>query len=200
MNYQFAPSPTFGISEHPFVTWENGFSAEELDRIVAYGDAQDKQKATVGGATPDANISDTRESSVAWLFYNDETAWFYDRMAWIARQLNGQFYKFDLHGFCEAMQFTVYAGAMEGHYTWHTDAGMSNGFPPRKLSLVLQLSPPEDYGGGDLQVYSSKEPSTITKQRGLVAAFPSYVLHRVTPVTAGVRKTLVVWTCGPAFK
>lgn len=200
MNYQFAPSPTFGVSEHPFVTWNDAFTDEELDRIVAYGDAQAKQKGTIGGSDPASDFSQIRESTVAWLPLNQDTGWFYDRMAWIARQLNGQFYKFDLHGFCEDMQFTIYTGEMEGHYTWHVDAGASNGFPPRKFSLVLQLSKPEDYEGGDLQVFTSKEPTTVDKKRGLVAAFPSYVLHRVTPVTSGVRKTLVVWTCGPAFK
>jgi predicted 2-oxoglutarate/Fe(II)-dependent dioxygenase YbiX len=46
----------------------------------------------------------------------------------------------------------------------------------------------------------SSEPTKITKQKGLVAAFPSYVLHRVTPVTRGVRKTIVVWLTGPRFK
>lgn len=198
--YQFAPSPTFGVSEHPYVTWENGFTEEELDRIIKAGEAQTLQKAVIGGRDSNSDYSELRESSVAWLPYSQENSWLFDRMAWIARQLNGQFYKFDLYGFCEDMQFTVYRGELEGHYTWHVDAGTNNGMPPRKFSLVLQLSNPEDFEGGDLQVFTSSEPATITKKRGLIAAFPSYVLHRVTPVTSGVRKTLVIWTCGPAFK
>lgn len=201
MIYNFAPSPTFGVSEHPFVTWESGFTDEELDKIVAYGDEQTKHKAIVGGRSADDDIKAIRESTVAWLPYQQGTDWFYDRMAWVARQLNGQFYKFDLHGFCEDMQFTVYEGSKDGHYTWHVDAGpQGNGSPPRKFSLVLQLSSPEDYEGGELQVLTSAEPVTVEKKRGLIAAFPGYVLHRVTPVTSGIRKTLVVWASGPAFK
>ncbi len=198
--YTFAPMPTFGVSEHPFVTWENAFTDEEMDRIVALGDALTLTQAVVGAANGGEYIKDVRESKVAWLSFNQDAGWIFDRMAWIARQLNGQFYKFELAGFCEDIQFTTYDGESEGHYTWHTDAGASNGAPPRKFSMVLQLSAPEQYEGGELQVFTSSEPTTVTKKRGLIAGFPSYTLHRVTPVTSGVRKTLVVWACGPAFK
>lgn len=200
MIYNFSPSPTFGISEHSFVTWENGFTNEELDRIIFYGDSQSKYKATVGSGDKTSVITEIRESTISWISYNNETSWFYDRMAWITRQLNGKFYKFDLHGFCEDMQYTVYSGENNEHYTWHIDAGTQSDFPPRKFSLVVQLNDPNDYEGGELQIFTSGEPISVLKQRGLVAAFPSYVLHRVTPVTSGVRKTLVVWSCGPAFK
>lgn len=201
MMYTFAPSPSFGVSEHPFTTWENSFSTEELDKIVALGDSQALSKASIGGKNIDEDYKEIRESKVSWISYNQDTSWLFDRMAHIARSLNGQFYKFDLHGFCEDAQFTVYDSDAEGHYTWHVDAGpQDNGMPPRKLSLVLQLSDPADYEGGELQVFTSAEPATVKKERGLVAAFPGYVLHRVTPITSGVRKTLVVWTAGPAFK
>jgi PKHD-type hydroxylase len=68
------------------------------------------------------------------------------------------------------------------------------------LSLVLQLSDPAQYEGGNLQVMTGSEPQTVRKQRGLVAAFPSYVLHQVTPVTQGTRQSLVAWVSGPQFK
>ena len=66
--------------------------------------------------------------------------------------------------------------------------------------MVLQLSDPLEYVGGDLQIFTSPEPTSVDKEKGLIAAFPSYVLHKVTPVTQGTRKTLVVWVCGPSFK
>lgn len=200
-NYLFAPAPTFGISEHPFVTWENAFSEEDLVKIIAYGDQQTLSKATVGGAKEEDDIAEIRKSKVAWIGLNPETQWIYDRLAYIARQLNGQFYKFDLYGFSEDIQYTTYNSDDSGHYTWHLDAGISdNGSPPRKLSLVLQLTDPTEYEGGDLELFSSANPTQVVKQRGLVAAFPSYMLHRVSPVTKGTRKTLVVWVCGPSFK
>jgi PKHD-type hydroxylase len=62
------------------------------------------------------------------------------------------------------------------------------------------LSDPEEYQGGQLEVYTGVAPQEIKKEKGLISLFPSYVLHRVTPITSGIRKTLVVWICGPSFR
>lgn len=197
--YQFPPAPTFDVSEHRFVTWQGGFSSEELDRIVKYAENLRLSEATVGA---DNNIasSDVRVSKTAWLKCDPNTNWIYDRLAYICQQLNGQFYKFDLWGFVEDMQYTVYHGDEEGHYTWHTDSGPGPNRPPRKFSMVLQLSDPSDYIGGELELLAGPEPIEVIKEKGMVAAFPSYTLHRVKPVTEGTRRTLVIWVSGPAFK
>jgi PKHD-type hydroxylase len=71
---------------------------------------------------------------------------------------------------------------------------------PRKLSMVLQLSHPSEYEGGDLELMTGNVPHICKKEKGLLYAFPSYILHRVTPITNGTRRTLVVWTSGPRFK
>ena len=71
---------------------------------------------------------------------------------------------------------------------------------PRKRSLVLQLSDPSDYEGGDLEFFVSAEPTPVERKKGLIVAFPSFVLHHVTPVTSGTRRTLVVWLSGPKFR
>jgi PKHD-type hydroxylase len=99
------------------------------------------------------------------------------------------------------MQYTVYESDTQGHYTWHQDTGVNlTDLAPRKLSMVLQLSDPSEYEGGNLQVMTEISPQTVKKQRGLVAVFPSYVLHQVTPVTQGTRQSLVAWISGPQFK
>lgn len=197
-NYQFTPSPTFGVTEHPFTTFQNSFSNAELDRIIEIGDSIPLADATIGidGGT-DANI---RRSKISWIPQNDQTIWIYDKLAWAMRQLNGQFYKFDMWGFSEDLQYTTYLEEDEGHYSWHQDLGVSGGSGPRKLSLVLQLTDPKDYEGGDLEIFTGTNPTPVLKERGLIAVFPSYQLHRVRPVTRGTRKTIVVWACGPEFK
>lgn len=199
-NYIFAPAPTFGISEHPFVTWESGFNDDEIAKLIELCDKLEPSKGTIGGVDESQDISIIRESKVSWLGLNSDSQWIYDRMAYIGRSLNGKFYKFDLYGFNEDMQYTVYQGDESGHYTWHLDAGSTNDAAPRKLSMVLQLSDPDEYEGGDLELFSSANPTKVDKKKGLVAAFPSYMLHRVSPVTKGIRKTLVVWICGPSFR
>lgn len=198
--YQFVPSPTFGISEHPFVTWKNGFLEDEFNEVIKYLSTLKTEKATIGGKNKDDNFTNIRESQVAWVSHTQESNLIYDRMAYIGRQLNGEFYKFDLYGFCEDFQYTVYQGNDSGHYSWHQDWNSANGSSPRKLTLVMQLSDPSEYEGGELQIMTSDEVTVVEKEKGLICAFPSFMLHRVTPVTKGIRKSLVVWITGPSFK
>ena len=196
--YNFSPMPPTTREHETFVIWENGFTSDELDQIEAYCDALPQRKAVIGGRSEDEDFSDYRQSKVGWISLNPDTNWFYDKMAWIARQLNSMFYRFDLSGFVEDMQFTIYDGEGD-HYEWHIDAGPKNN-TPRKFSLVLQLTDPDQYDGGELQLQTAKDPISVRRERGLVAAFPSYALHRVTPVTRGIRKTIVVWVSGPPFR
>ena len=80
---------------------------------------------------------------------------------------------------------------------WHQDYGFAIS---RKLSITVQLTDPSEYEGGNLQILTADEPANITRKRGMIALFPSYVLHQVTPVTRGSRQSLVAWVSGPAFK
>lgn len=194
--YRFSPSPDLATREEVFATWDNGFDEAQLARIEKLGDSLAIADATL----EDAARVDTvlRKAKTGWIALSAESEWLYDRLAFIVRQLNGQFFDFDLAGFVEDFQYTIY-GAGQDHYTWHLDKGVSNA-APRKLSLVLQLSDPAAYDGGDLELMSSSEPKAMTRKRGFVVAFPSWVLHRVTPVTRGTRKTVVVWVAGPKFR
>lgn len=195
--YQFAPSPDLATNEQNFATWVNGFSDSEIFQIINIGENLILKEAGVGGENKE--INEIRKSKISWISLNQETGWLYDRLAYVARQLNGQFFEFDLFGFVEDMQYTVY-DSNSSHYTWHMDKGPLTGSPPRKLSLVLQLSDPEEYEGGNLELMTIADPIVTEKKKGLIYAFPSWVMHRVTPVTRGTRRTLVVWISGPKFR
>lgn len=197
-SYFFAPSPDLSTREQTFTTWENGFSDSQINDIIRIGDSLIPKHATIGGSQENDDISEIRKSKTSWIKLNDETSWLYDSLAYIVRQLNGQFYDFDLDGFVEDFQYTVYDGAGD-HYSWHIDKGPST-ISPRKLSIVLQLTDPSEYEGGDLEFFAAPKSSFAKKQKGLVYAFPSWMLHRVTPVTSGIRRSLVVWAAGPKFK
>jgi PKHD-type hydroxylase len=85
-----------------------------------------------------------------------------------------------------------------GFYDWHTDF---SGFRPlRKISISIQLARPEDYEGGDLELLFANQPESLEKTRGTFIAFPSFVLHRVTPVTRGTRWSLVAWILGTRWR
>lgn len=194
--YHLLPPPSIAIPVIPFATWTGGFTDEEINKIIDIGDRLALNNAVIG----DGQIQTTiRDSKTGWISLTPETTFLYEKLGYIARQLNGQFFDFDVWGFSEDLQYTIYDSS-NAHYTWHVDHGLDVCNSPRKLSLVLQLSDPSEYQGGDLEIFANSDPVKIDKQKGLVAAFPSYVLHRVTPVTRGIRKTIVVWLTGPRFK
>jgi PKHD-type hydroxylase len=71
---------------------------------------------------------------------------------------------------------------------------------PRKLSFSLVLSDNSEYDGGTFEVMYSKKPEQLQQKKGRLLVFPSYMLHRVNPVTRGTRKSLVFWVVGPKFR
>ena len=112
----------------------------------------------------------------------------------------------------ETCQYTEYSG--EQYYNWHQDCN-DNPYDnsdklARKLSCSILLNDPNEYDGGDLQfcwlddeesglkikpTISSMNKYNI-RQKGSIAIFPSFIHHRVTPVTRGTRKSLVIWFKG----
>lgn len=187
---------------HPtstFVLWANVFSPAELDLIESYGDRLTAETAILLSEVPEGVVhGQIRVTQTAWMLPDAESKWIYDRIQGVARALNDRVYQFALSGFSENLQYTVYHGAEGGHYDWHVDHGPLR--TRRKLSLSLQLSDPSGYEGCDLQFQAGNKIETAPRDRGTVIAFPSYVLHRVTPCTKGTRKAIVAWTTGPQFK
>lgn len=200
MIYSFPPieSP----HKAPFAWWEEFLSEDEISQIANAPEWNNLGKARVGTNLPGGAVnSSVRETDIAWYFRTNENNYIWDKLALTAMEANRRFFKFDLSGFYEAAQLGYYSADQRSHYTWHIDAGASDTKPPRKLSMVLQLSDPSEFEGGLLQVKaSSDEPVTLELKRGRAWFFPSYVLHRVTPVTRGTRKSLVLWVTGPEFK
>jgi PKHD-type hydroxylase len=107
-------------------------------------------------------------------------------------------WKFDVHSIVDSIQYTEYPHG-NGHYDWHIDIGPAS-INHRKISIVVQLSDPEEYEGGELEIWSGATPVTIPKKKGNIVIFPSFLMHRVTPVTKGLRKSLVLWVGGGSYK
>ena len=184
----------------PFAAWANAFSPEELDRIEVVGDRLAAEHATVATAVPEGVVrGNIRVTQTAWVPPDAETKWIYDRVQGVVRALNDRVYQFDLRGFSENLQYSIYHGSEGGHYDWHVDQGPQLKLQ-RKLSISLQLTDPSRYEGCDLEFQSGNATERAPRDRGTLIAFPSYVLHRVTPCTAGTRKAVVAWTTGPQFK
>ena len=106
-------------------------------------------------------------------------------------------WNFNIH-YLQTVQIGKYED--QGHYDWHIDTMKPGEFGmQRKLSAVLFLSNPEDYEGGVFELKSLKQPLGKLP-RGSIIVFPSYLSHRVTPVTKGTRYTATSWMMGPTFR
>ena len=183
----------------PYAAWENAFSPVEMDAIIAIGDGLKLEKASVTYTAGDVSTEDPiRITRTAWIPRGPETAWIYDRLERIIRTLNQQIYRFELSGFSDQLQYTVYDAGEGGHFDWHIDLVRHSSH--RKLSFSLQLSDPSDYEGCDLEMHGGAQPMPAPRTRGTLIAFPSYVMHRVTRIRSGTRKALVIWTAGPPFR
>lgn len=101
--------------------------------------------------------------------------------------------------FQEQTQIGRYKSTDGGYYDWHMDAGPPKDGSQRKLSISILLSDPSEFEGGILQ-FKGMEDQNVLNQQGSIIVFPSFIEHRVTPVTKGVRFTAVTWVNGPSFR
>lgn len=139
-----------------------------------------------------------RSSHINWIEKNDASYDIYKKLIRFVKDANKNMWNFRLNSFTEDLQYSEYSSETNGHYDWHLDIG-ENQSSTRKLSISIQLSDPEDYEGGELQFLTGRHIRIAPKSKGTMILFPSYMLHRITPVTKGVRKSLVYWVHGEPF-
>jgi PKHD-type hydroxylase len=183
-----------------YVERAQAFSAEEIKKIIQQGMALPSDDAIVNNGTSEVKYA-SRTCKTGWFYPNDETAWIFNRIVDIIKDINTQHFKFDLTQF-EPLQFTRYDSSRQEFYGRHMDCTMGSihKTATRKLSITIQLSDAIDYQGGDLLLYPGAHPRTAPKGLGQLVCFPSFIVHEVTPVTQGTRYSLVTWVHGPLFK
>lgn len=185
----------------PYVEWKNAFSEDEIKKIINLGENLPLNDA---GIVPDKDKTvvnlDFRRSKTSWIDPNNQSEWLFRKIAFLVREVNSDFYRFDIDGLYESLQYTIYNASDKGHYDWHTDIGVyGSDSVTRKISMSLLLTNPDEFEGGDLEIWGSRYV-VAPKEKGNPIFFPSYSLHKVSPITTGIRKSLVVWIGGPAFR
>ena len=128
-------------------------------------------------------------------------------MTSLLQEMNGMHYLYNLSSW-EPFQHTTYHGHNCGNFKSHLDETKIFNYTNmiRKLSFSIMLNDPSEYKGGDLKIWYGKMDSEgkpalkiDNLKAGTLVAFPSFLLHEVTPVTKGTRKSLVCWTLGPRW-
>jgi PKHD-type hydroxylase len=183
-------------------TVDNVVPKEMIDFLNRFAEASAGRAEKGGVVLSDAKharVADVRRSDVVWLGQEPAHRAVYDFVAGFVNQANSQVFRLDVQSFTEPFQIATYTAAARGFYGWHVDIGAGR-LSNRKLSIVIPLTDPRDYEGGAFEVFHDSEPTRIDMPLGRIVAFPSYLLHRVTPVTRGVRRTMSVWVSGPPFR
>lgn len=191
----------------PYEIHPKAFTPRQCDRLIALGTSLHADVASLesGDAEGIADRS-IRDSTTSWIAPDDDSWWAYDKLAKLVDRANRR-YGFELTGFGEDLQFTTY-DQPGSFYSWHQD-GLDGAVATRKLSVVIQLSDPADYSGGEVQFFEVVEDyddeqlaafTDLTRQRGTAIVFPAFEYHRVLPIRSGVRHSLVSWVSGPAFR
>lgn len=166
-----------------YFTIPNFLSEKECDSILNKCMSElTLSNGTVRGGQLDI---ESRKSSVAFL---NDLGFLNDRLRNIlvdSIKVKG----FEVSGI-QDFQFTEYTAG--GYYNWHRDSSIDNPiFSDRFYSTVIQLS--DKYTEGELQLSIDGEEITLKRGLGTLYMFPSYTLHRVTPIESGVRYSLVNW-------
>ena len=194
MTKNFNTSWMFELDEvNPYAYVHNFLNPKECNSIIEHG----KKYKLEPGLVNKQKKNKIRESTIKWLYPHDDIIWLYERLSRAIVDLNNRYFKFDISGLTEGLQFTTYKHP-DGRYGKHVDL-LFNG-TIRKLSISVQLTDPKKYTGGDLCLYTSEKPVSLPRSQGSLYIFPSYILHEVKPVTKGERQSLVAWVNGKAFK
>lgn len=176
--------------------FKEGFTSEELQKIEEMTFQLPFETAATG-QDDKSQISNYRKSKVKWCPQTEDWEWVYSKLHNMIVEANDTMWKFDLSSMNEQIQYTEYYEG-GGHYDWHMDCGIGIQ-NQRKISVTVQLSSPDEYDGGDLE-FNIGNHITAPRIQGAAVIFPSFYLHRVTPVTKGTRKSFVLWVGGEPYR
>ena len=173
--------------------WTSSLTSTQIHAITTAALTQSPQAATIF-ASNDAQPT-VRSCTIRWL----STQWIKDLVGTYVRQANDEAFEFAINHDCE-LQFIEYRAADDDHYDWHHDVDWNGQTAKdRKLSVTIQLSDSAAYEGGDFE-FEDIQTNADFRSSGTVLVFPSYLRHRIRPVTSGTRYALVAWFFGPRWR
>lgn len=194
----------------PFYVYQKAaFPAEFCDKVIELGEKLPRRTGdSLGHGAAARDDVKIRSTERGFFPRTPEYLWIYDHVLQFVNAANKQYWQFRI-GELELFQYGVYHPGQ--FYSWHVDQFSEPYKPPhpdagmtRKISITVQLDDGNDYEGGDFEMREISDYDKIQRvdgirARGSLIVFPSFVMHRVTPVTKGTRRSLVGWILGPPF-
>ncbi len=195
---QFTPQSNW----NSFYYWKNVLDDKMIKDLTDMVYANYKFEKGKTGTQELGNVTDsyrTNNRDIAYINPQPHSKWLYDLLFPLALEANEKAFHFDIDIVTDSIHYVIYPED-GGHLDWHMDVG-AHGVNKRKLAMTVQLSDSSDYEGGDFQIWMGGEDYlTVPREKGDVIVFPSFCMHRVTPITRGERRCLVFWTGGRPFR
>jgi len=179
--------------------WEGQLTNRQIDNILYQAESLPFMDAVTGTGDSSAQ-TDYRRSRVKWLNNEGDIR---DLLFHYVSEANRAAFNVNVTNYAQ-IQYTEYLAENKGHYGWHHDifwqgeSGETQNMD-RKLSIVVQLSDHDCYEGGNFSFKEVDSPDLSFKSKGSILVFPSYLTHKVEPVTFGRRLSLVAWFYGPRW-
>jgi PKHD-type hydroxylase len=187
------------------ISFPSKLTPNQIHDIIKIGKSFNVQTSKTGALGIGQENLEIRSSQNSWITPCDLSRWLYEYITDMIQEVNSVHYGFDL-AHIEVLQFTRYCDDVQGRYNKHIDCFeyAHNSCSHRKLSFSIQLSEPDSYEGGHLLLFDGRqqldEMEPAPRDLGMISFFPSYTLHEVTPITKGIRYSLVGWVNGPKFR
>jgi len=189
--------------KYEWVYYVSNISETSINNIVERGLSKQLNNGTVANEQSAQTVDTSYRRSKIHFFDEELDQDLFNLVYRLGVNSNNFNFGFDIN-LLQALQFSIYDSKDKGKYDWHKDTDWtSQDMYHRKLSVVIQLSNSDEYTGGELEIenanFTSKEKADMRK-KGSVIVFPSFITHRVTPVTKGKRMSLIGWLVGAKFR
>ena len=203
-NFPLAPYNNFTPKSNwnTFYYFKNVFDDQMIQRLETQVLPNYKFQKGRTGVPELGNETDSYETNnrdIAYITPEVHSQWLYELLFPLALEANEKLFHFDIDIVTDPIHYVIYPED-GGHLDWHMDVG-AYAVNKRKLAMTVQLSDPSEYEGGDFEIwFGGKEAQIVPREKGDVIIFPSFLMHRVKPITRGKRKCLVFWTGGRPFR
>jgi PKHD-type hydroxylase len=188
--------------KYDFWIWENKLSKSFCDLILSEVDWKANETASIVESKTDTGLEihridkSIRDTNIVWHDSTSIMGCIISAHIHSANEQAGWNMSLD---YMEGVQMGKYG--IGGKYDWHADVPMGEFLEeenPRKLSCSILLNDTSEFKGGEFKF--KNENLNLNFGQGSILVFPSFLEHRVTPVTEGTRYTAVSWMHGGKVK
>ena len=196
----FEPHTSLHLPDVVYV--DDLFTVDECEIIKNYSSEWETKEGRISSSESEGIKSKKSDYRICTLYRPPENLeqvdWINEKLLSVITGVNRDYYQFDIKALIEPPNLMKYEAEKKGHYDYHLDIGQAKPNCWRKISYSLFLN--DDYEGGAMEFKTGEKILSYKGPVSRMIIFPSYLLHRVNPVTSGTRWAMVGWAHGASFR